>query len=145
MRRRVLLATLTAGVLAGVSAYMLTCTFFSAWVFGYGQGDAGYAQKWRERLEPLADPEEACGRYPEVVAEKFENGEWIFGVCDDSHRSHWGGTIVVKDSRGQVRALFGHVCGPSFLKAVLKMQDEKSLQGFYSSRYLHSFHEYAFQ
>src|SRR5438094_9525314 len=46
MRRRVLLATLTAGVLAGVSAYMLTCTFFSAWVFGYGQGDAGYAQKW---------------------------------------------------------------------------------------------------
>jgi hypothetical protein len=115
---------------------------FSAWIFGLGKGDPDYALKWQQRLQPLPDPETAMATYSEVFSKRFENGEWIFGVCYDSHYSHWGGTVVVKDSSGRVRAFFGHVCGDLFLRHVFHVT--KSNDEFY--RFLtteHDFQEYS--
>src|SRR5947209_6145609 len=96
----------------GASTYLLTCTLLSAWVFGEGGGNYGYAQHWHDRLAAFSDPDEAQAAYPEVEAKRFSNGEWVMGVSADSHASHWGGTIVVKDSTGATHVYFGHVCGP---------------------------------
>src|SRR5262249_8059574 len=139
----ILLVILAVAVLAGVS-YVMTSTFVSAWVFGYGEGHPPYAETWRQRLEPPAHPEEGRARYPEVVGKRLKNGEWIFGVCADSHGSHWGGTIVVKDSTGKVRAFFGHVCGPSYLENILSYKGG-SLKEFYDELTTTCrFHEYNF-
>src|SRR5262245_43434026 len=67
------------------------------------KGSPQYAAKWRTAFEGVGDPEEAQRRYPEAAAKRFENGEWVFGVCRDSHTYQDGGTIVVKDSTGAVR------------------------------------------
>jgi hypothetical protein len=76
----------------------------------------------------VADPEEARRRYSGVAAKRFDNGEWVFGVCRDSHAYRDGGTVVIKDSTGAVRAFFGHVCGGHFLEGGLR--DAKSLAEF---------------
>jgi hypothetical protein len=34
------------------------------------------------------------------------------GIGRNSHGSSVGGTVVLKDSRGQTRFFVGHVCGP---------------------------------
>jgi hypothetical protein len=34
-----------------------------------------------------------------------------FLVSANSHGNPWGGTVVTKDSDGQVRTFYGHVCG----------------------------------
>jgi hypothetical protein len=115
-------------VVAGLITYVLTGTSFSTWAFGLGKGSPAYAEKWRARLQPLADPDAARATYPEVEVLRFGNGEWVIGVSDDSHASHWGGTVVVKDSTGRLRAFFGHVCGPRFLE---RLQDTTSLANFY--------------
>ena len=48
---------------------------------------------------------------------RFDDGAWLFGLCQSSHGvwKRGGGTVVVKDSKGQVRAFFGHVCGDGAL------------------------------
>ena len=108
------------------------------------KGSPEYAARWRAAFEPLDDPEEARRRYPEVVAKRFEDGRWVFGVCRDSHAYRDGGTVVVKDSTGAVRAFFGHVCGGSYLASSLR--DAKSLEEFYRSDWwtTFAFSEYTF-
>jgi hypothetical protein len=62
---------------------------------------------------------------------KFDNGQWVFGVCRDSHSSRHGGTVVVKDSRGDVRVFFGHVCGALQLSMPINEEEVEDLDGFY--------------
>src|SRR4051812_41812277 len=83
-----------------------------------GTGSATYAHRWEERLAALTTTDEATARYPEVQARTFPTGEWIFGVGDDSHASMFGGTVVIKDSRGAIHTYFGHVCGPGYLRLI---------------------------
>jgi hypothetical protein len=96
------------------------------------KGSPEYAVKWKEAFEALNTPEDAQARYPEVVTKRFDNGEWLFGIGRDSHWYRDGGTIVVKDSTGKIRAFFGHVCGPTFLEAHLGRP--KSLEEFYNPK-----------
>lgn len=126
-RRIALIVLLVIGPILG---YLLTCTVLSAWVFGLGHGDSNYARTWKQRIEALPDPATAKVAYPEIEATTFPNGEWVFGVSSDSHGSHWGGTIVIKDSTGKVHVYFGHVCGPHRLEACMFHQC-KSLEEFY--------------
>lgn len=118
----------TVVVLITVTAFLITCTFVSAWVFGLGKGSTTYSERWRSRLAPLPDPTAARSAYPEIEVMEFANGEWVFGVSSDSHGSHWGGTVVVKDSEGRIRTFFGHVCGPGFFD---RMKGSKNLADFY--------------
>lgn len=101
----------------------------STWILGMGRGSPEHAQKWREAFADITDPEMAKARYPEVACKRFKNGEWIFGISEDSHESPSGGTMVVKDSTGRTRVFFGHVCGPGFLQFMLKTP--VSLEEFY--------------
>lgn len=93
-----------------------------------GTGDPEYAEKWHGRIQLLSDPDAARAQFPEVEILRFDNGEWVFGVSDDSHSSAHGGTVVTKDSAGNTHAFFGHVCGPRFFE---RLRDAKSLKEFY--------------
>jgi hypothetical protein len=56
----------------------------------------------------------------------------VFGKSQDSH-GVWrrgGGTLVVRDSRGRVRAFFGHMCGPRYMEWAFGTQN-LSLNAFY--------------
>jgi hypothetical protein len=136
MRRTLILAMVFA-LVAGLLALGLTATPLSALILGMGQGSPRYAQKWRQAFLSLPDPETAENRYPEIAVKRYRNEEWVFGVCEDSHSSHWGGTVIVKDSTGRVRAFFGHVCGQRFLAHALEQSE--SLQDFYGSGPMTSF------
>ena len=136
-RTRKRVAAITALVLLGIGGlvvYALTATEISTWVFGYGEGSPEYARWWGTAFRKVSDPESAKALYPEVAVKRFDNGEWIFGISLDSHASIRGGTIVLKDSTGRVRAFFGHVCGPApgFLEAALI--DARSLADVYDPR-----------
>jgi hypothetical protein len=102
--------------------------------FKRGEGSTSYARMWRERFESIEDPETAQAKFDEVIVKRFQNGEWIFGVCADSHSSIHGGTVVVKDSRGNTHVYFGHVCGPKALEIALGPL--RSLDGFYESEWV---------
>lgn len=135
-RRVVALILLVLFVAMGITAFLLTSTFFSAMAFGMGKGDPRYAARWRDRLSAL--PDSAKAAYSSIQSKRFPNGEWIFGVSSDSHDSHWGGTIVVKDSTGQIHTYFGHVCGPNRLEYMF--HKTQSLREFYALPDFGTFH-----
>jgi hypothetical protein len=95
-----------------------------------GRGSTEHAAKWKGIFENLFDPELVKTRYPFGATKRYADGSWIFGVSEDSHAGRDGGTIVVKDSTGKVRAFFGHVCGPDMLQDVISRSS--SLAEFYS-------------
>src|SRR5262245_52108453 len=106
--------------LAGLCA--IPCGFFGFWAAAAGgsnKGSSELAAKWKADLSQYPTPEEAQAKNRDVVVLKFDSGEWAFGLCQSSH-GMWkrgGGAVVVKDSKGQVRAFFGHVCGEGMLGA----------------------------
>lgn len=78
------------------------------------RGSTRLATEWRAKLRAFPSYEQAKQHDPEIQGRQFRNGEWVFGYARDSH-DLWhrgGGTLVVRDSRGNMRVFFGHVCGP---------------------------------
>src|SRR5262245_2482643 len=110
-RRRTILWVLIgcAGLL------ILPCGCYGLWVavsVSNNSGSPELAADWRAALLAAAGPDEAAAADPDVVVLRFPNGEWVFGKSRNSH-GIWrrgGGTLVVRDSRGRVRAFFGHMC-----------------------------------
>jgi hypothetical protein len=100
----------------------------------FGNCDAGsssLARQWQRRIAPVTTVEDTKNSGPDIQCVKFPNGEWVCGLARDSHGwRQGGGTLVVKDSRGQMRVFFGHVCGaqPCFL---VTPGDLKNLDAFY--------------
>ena len=133
-----LICSILAG-LVGLVFYLLVPTDYS----DRARGSPKYAADWRATLDAFPDPEAAQAAHPEVVAKRFPNGEWAFGVDRDSHQYRDGGTVVIKDSKGRVRAFFGHVCG-GILAGVLKQAN--SLDDVYKDDQwrVHQFNEYRF-
>jgi hypothetical protein len=106
-----------------VVAFLFSC------MGGFGDGSRAEAARLRPVVAAVRDPESGRGIDPEYFAKRFPNGEWIVGISRDSHAPFnlRGGTAVTKDSRGQVRCFFGHVCGPrgfEFLFADARTLDE---------------------
>ncbi len=96
-----------------------------------GEGSASYAKRWSDNFLQVKTPDEAIERYPEIDYRQFENGEWVIGVCSDSHNNPWGGTVVTKDSNGTVKSFFGHVCGSHIIQ--MPMSKATSLKDFYAN------------
>jgi hypothetical protein len=94
-----------------------------------GRGSPEHAAKWKAVLESVSNPELVKTRYPFAATKRYADGSWICGLSEDSHAGRDGGTIVVKDSTGNVRAFFGHVCGPDMLQEVISRSN--SLAEFY--------------
>lgn len=119
-------------LLVSVAAFC-PCAFFGFWAAAAGGSDKGspeLAQEWKVELARYQTPQEAKAKNPNIIVVEFANGEWVFGRSQSSH-GMWkrgGGTTVVKDSKGQIRAFFGHVCGDGQLGANWGKPD---LAGYY--------------
>jgi len=107
--------------------------FFFYMVLGIDDsGSPRLAREWKSKLEAFPSYDEAKRQDPEIEGRQFRNGEWVCGFACNSH-NRWhrgGGTLVVKDSRGDVRVFFGHVCGPDPYPFV--NPETHNLDGFYN-------------
>src|SRR5262245_21034291 len=133
MRRRSTLLWLLAALAGSV---LLACGgFFVLWAAASGGSDRGspeLAAEWRAALLAAPGPDEAAAADPDVVVLRFPNGEWAFGKSQSSH-GMWrrgGGTLVIRDSRGRVRAFFGHICGQRYVEWAFGTANE-TLDAFY--------------
>jgi hypothetical protein len=109
-----------------------------------GRGSTEHAAKWKGIFENLSDPEVVKTRYPFAATKRYADGIWIFGVSEDSHAGRDGGTIIVKDSSGKVRAFFGHVCGPDMLQAMMSQSGSLAEFFYILSQSQFKFVEYVF-
>jgi hypothetical protein len=117
-------------VFVGVVGLLLLAVASSLFM---GSGSVWLAKRWIARFQNVATVEDAIARY-QVVHREFPDGSWIFGVAVGSHGNPWGGTVVTKDSTGQPRVFFGHVCvagAPLFI--ALHRSECTSLAAAYSN------------
>lgn len=101
--------------------------------FADGTGSTWLARRWVRRFQDIKSAQEASAKY-KVAQRDFADGSWIFGVAVGSHGNPWGGTVVTRDSTGQTRVFFGHVCvsGAPLLIALKKAECE-TLSAAYSN------------
>jgi hypothetical protein len=86
-------------------------------------------------LESCPDPECAKASIEHCGTVRFPNGEWVNGVGIDSHSwKRAKDTLVVRDSRGRIRAFVGHVCGPEWMPRYFPENHPsfQSLKDFYA-------------
>jgi len=107
--------------------------FWYAATAGSSSGSPKLAEEWRADLSRFADPEDANVRDWRTFVIRFKSGEWVIARMQPSHGIWYtgGGTVVVKDSNGQMRAFFGHVCVAS-----------PNAIGHYEGKDLAQFYEY---
>lgn len=95
-----------------------------------GDGSAWLARRWVKRFADVNSVAEAVQRH-KVARREFPDGSWIFGIAVGSHGNPFGGTVVTKDSTGQTRVFFGHVCtGAELARAVHESQSSSLPQAF---------------
>ena len=121
MKRRTKVVLIALPILVVIGVPM---TFFAFWFAVSAGTDAGspdLAREWRDELNKYKSVREAIDADPAVEAVAFDTGQWVFGRAQSSH-GIWlrgGGTLVVKDSNGEIHAfLGGHVCGNRYLRRV---------------------------
>jgi hypothetical protein len=67
-------------------------------------------------LANVSSPEDAEARIENCGTLRFPDGEWLTGVGVDGHSwKRAKDTMVVLDSRGQVKAYVGHYCGSNWM------------------------------
>jgi hypothetical protein len=136
-RKRVLRLTLVFLAGFGVLVLLLGCPlWFLREQFAISDsGSPKLAREWAAQLEPFNDVDAAKASNDQISGQSFSNGEWVFGLSQNSHGSpRTGGTLVVKDSRQGVRVFFGHVCGgPNPTWWGVNFAKPKSLDEFYNT------------
>lgn len=108
-----------------------------------GKGSPQEAQRWKSAFVAIDTPGQAQTRVPGVFVKPFADGSWVFGVARGSHGDADGGTIVVKDSTGAIRAFFGHVCDPSPTTMMTQTPDD-ALASFYRGLLAAKYTEYSY-
>ena len=145
MRRRIvqwvlagLAGCVVLGGCGGLYAIWLTMSYTN------DRGSPVLAAEWRTSLLAAPGPDEAAAD-PDVVVLRFANGEWVFGKSQDSHAwwRHGGGTLVIRDSRGRVRAFFGHMCGARYMEDAFGRK-HPSLDAFYDKVLQYKYVEHIF-
>lgn len=97
-----------------------------------GKGSESFARKWTSKLKNIESVNEFKKEYPEESYIELPSGDWAVGVSSDSHASPWGGTVVIKDSSGNTRSFFGHVCGSRYLTMFFNDKlEHKNLEDLY--------------
>ncbi len=142
MKRRLILIVDIALIMVPVGILMAVVAFALEVISVNDRGSPKLARIWRDQLNQYASHQQAAAADPAVQIVTMENGEWLFGRSQSSH-GFWrggGGTLVVKDSKGETHAfLGGHVCGPSYL---MHGFSKASLAKFYESVKEQEFQEY---
>lgn len=133
MNRRTVVRGCLVLVAVGLAIPCGLLAFWMAAASGSSSGSPALAAEWRDELRTYSGPDDADGK-AEVV--RFPEGEWVIGHSKNSHGIWYrgGGTVVVRDSRGQVRAFFGHVCVGNWL---LHFREEENLDRFYYEVQVH--------
>ena len=152
MRTRATMKRLLPWLVAAI--LLLAFVLFIASMFHMGTGSRRYARKWRKQLLACQSLEEVKRHFncfafedgpkialtksvlgqPRTLVKGFPDGQWIACAYGDSHGGRGGGTIVTRDSSGEIHVFFGHVCGDLFV-------NEETLEKFYTSLrdYCHHF------
>ena len=120
-----------------------------------GAGSRRYARQWRTQLlacnsldevkqhfncliferspggggTKIRVTETVTGR-PSALLKDFPDGRWIACAHADSHSEPGGGTIVSRDSSGEVHVFFGHVCGNVIAYGDTLDEFYRSLRGY---------------
>jgi hypothetical protein len=137
------------------AALLLAFVLFIASMFHMGTGSRRYARKWRKQLLACHSLDEVkqhfncfviegrtggggtrvdvtktvAGR-PQALIKSFPDGRWIACVHADSHGAWGGGTIVTRDSSGEIHIFFGHVCGWLYANGETLEEFYTSLRGY---------------
>jgi hypothetical protein len=67
---------------------------------------------------------------PRALLKSFPDGRWIVCAHADSHGEPGGGTIVSRDSSGEVHMFFGHVCGNLYARGETLEEFYIDLRGY---------------
>ena len=133
MKKRLFTWTV-AVVLFLALAFFLGVPYLARVGYGLRSGSEEYARKWKTQLlachsldevkqhfncfviEPRPSSQiirvtETIKGRPSALLKSFPDGRWIACAHADSHSEPGGGTIVSRDSSGEVHVFFGHVCG----------------------------------
>lgn len=119
-------------LLVGTGLCMVTAMLINLAAGINDSGSPELADECRATLQPLTPSAgDLRAEHPGIEVVRFPNGECVIGLAQNSHGLfvRGGGTIVVKDSRGNIRAFFGHVCGPNYLRTFFR--DLPDLDHFY--------------
>jgi len=73
-------------------------------------------------------------RPPRALVKSFADGRWIACVYADSHGEPGGGTVVTRDSRGEVHVFFGHVWGDLFAEGDTLEEFSNDVRGYSDMR-----------
>lgn len=140
MHRRTAICVIVAAVLMIIASPFALLVLYVTTTGG--RGSLREATKLKKIVERIPNPEVGIGTVHEYASKRFKNGEWVLGIARDSHgimsAFNGGGTMVVKDSRGQVRCFFGHVCGSGAQSEFWCTDNSQSLDQFYA-RLIESF------
>jgi hypothetical protein len=89
----------------------------AAWVIrNRGPSRNEFVRQTVSSFESANSPEDAESRIENAGTLRLLSGEWVTGVGVDGHS--WKpakDTLVVKDSRGQVKVFVGHYCGLNWM------------------------------
>jgi hypothetical protein len=98
------------------------------------------AKRLRDELTLLHD----LDHLPEGVdLFRFPDDTWVMGVGIDSHSMRQaGGTLALRDSRGNVQVFVGHVCGPGWMGNQVPFQQATTLDEFYKALVKMRFEKY---
>ena len=124
-------------------------------VGGLRSGSEEYARKWKTQLLAChsldevkrhfncfvieSTPDGALRRrevsdvvsgQPRALLKNFPDGQWIACAHADSHSEPGGGTIVSRDSSGEVHVFFGHVCGHLWAQGDMLEEFYRSLRSY---------------
>jgi hypothetical protein len=120
-----------------------------------GGGSEEYARLWRKQLLACQSLDEVKRRFncflmewdeggagtrvnvtkpkggrPWALIKSFPDGRWIACAHASSHGVWGGGTVVTRDSSGEIHIFFGHVCGWLYAKGETLEEFCVSLRGY---------------
>jgi len=124
-------------LLSGAGIAVLGCAGVVLWRVSEWRGPTQdeFVRQTSVALEATNSAEEAEATIADCGTVRFPSGEWVTGVGVNSHSSKRAkGTLVLRDSRGQVKSFVGHVCGRRWMPGYFPTnhRDFTNLEAFYA-------------
>jgi hypothetical protein len=126
---------------------LLGCAGLVLWLVSEWRGPTQdeFIRQTSAALETATSAEEAEATIADCGTVRLPSGEWVTGVGVNSHSSKRAkGTLVLRDSRGQVKSFVGHVCGPRWMPGYFPTnhRDFLNLDAFYAMLTVMNFQPY---
>ena len=132
------------------AALLLAFVLYIASMFHLGTGSRIFARIWRRQLLACQSLDEVKQHFncigtegsstveptkpklgrPWALIKSFPDGRWIACAYADRHGAWGGGTIITRDSSGEIHIFFCHVCGQLYAKGETLEEFYTSLRGY---------------